>query len=402
MNPDPALNPRGWLALSCTPDGTIVQILRDDIGFARAGGPGQRLPSVVDSGSERKAENLIASLRERACVVGWQMNVPADQGARPLYFAGAASEESLLILAAPGPESVAELFEDVASANVATSQALRTLLHEQRSGITASMSRDNQLYDELSRLNNELINRERELARKSAALERVSAEKSRLVAIAAHDLRNPLTVIAAYADLLKMDTRPEEESAAYIEEIGRSARFMIELVEEMLDASQTERGQLELHRQPVDLVKAAAHAATINRMRAERKQIEIAFEQRTEQAIISADPVKLRQIINNLVVNAVKFSPSHTIVTIRVMTEGARAVIEIEDQGIGIPADKQTVIFEPFTTLVSTGTAGEKSTGLGLSIVKQLAAVHSATIDVQSEEGRGSLFRVSFPIAAVV
>ena len=256
---------------------------------------------------------------------------------------------------------------------------------------------DRALYDELSRLNNELINRERELARRSAALQRLSAEKSRLVAIAAHDLRNPLTVIASYAELLKLDNAVSGEHELYVEEIARSARFMMELVEEMLDAAQLESGRIELDLQELDLVQAGEHAATINRMRAERKEIALAFDAQIDQACIRADPVKLRQIVNNLVVNAIKFSPSRTTVTIRVRREGERPAVEVEDQGIGIPREKLAVIFEPFATLASAGTAGEKSTGLGLSIVKQLVELHGAQMQVESEVGRGSLFRVAFP-----
>jgi len=95
-------------------------------------------------------------------------------------------------------------------------------------------------------------------------------------------------------------------------------------------------------------------------------------------------------------VNAIKFSPARTTVTICVRSSDGRSVIEMEDRGIGIPRQELATIFESFATLGPTDTAGEKSTGLGLSIVKQLAEMHSATVKVESEEG-GSLFRVAFP-----
>ena len=376
-----------------------MQILRDDLGVAP--GAGAHVADVVDEGSSSKAHNLIAALRERDDIAGWELNVPDGAGARTLYFAGSAAGESLLILAAPGPDSLAELFDDIASANVETTQALRSLLHEQRAGITAAMSRDHRLYDELSRLNNELINRERELARKSAALERLSAEKNRIVGIAAHDLRNPLTIITAYADLLIADGAVTGEHLESVEEIARSARFMTELVEELLDSSRLESGQIDMDLQDLDLVLAARHAATVNRVRAEQKEITITFEEQVDRVFIRADSVKLRQIINNLVVNAIKFSPAGTNVTIRVRQSSDRAVIEVRDQGIGIPEDKLSLIFEPFKTLGSSGTAGETSTGLGLAIVKQLVHLHGATIEVESEENRGSLFRVAFPVTPV-
>lgn len=375
---------RGWLALSCTNDGTIVEILHDDPGIARGG---LRLDEIVDSGSAQKAQNFIAALRQRDTLAGWQMNVPFADHVRTLTFAGSATEEALLIAAAPSTDSLLELSDEIG----APSSALRQLLGESRS------SRDTHLYEELSRLNNELINRERELARKSAALERLSAEKSRVVAIAAHDLRNPLTIISSYADLLKIANAVEGEAVLYVDEISRSARFMMDLVEEMLDSSRLESGYIDVDLQDVDLVAAARHAATTNRIRAERKEITITFAPEADCAPIRADPVKLRQIINNLVVNAIKFSPSRTNVTLRVRCTDAHATIEVEDQGLGIPTHQLTAIFEPFKRLSATGTDGEKSTGLGLSIVKQLAELHHASVDVESEEGRGSRFRVNFP-----
>lgn len=362
MTPDADRSAAALLALSCTRDGEIVEILRDDLAIARVG---SRLPEIVDPGSARKAENLIAALRERGSVVGWELHVPHGGGARPLSFSGAAGAGAVLIVAAPA----------------------------------ARQDMDARLYEELSRLNNELINRERELARKTAVLERLAAEKSRIAAIAAHDLRNPLTIIAAYADLLKMDAPLDGDPVLYVEEIGRSARYMMELVEEMLDSSLLESGRVDVDLQEVDLVAIGRHAATINRIRAERKEITLAFEACPEQAPIRADPVKLRRIISNLVVNAIKFSPSHTLVTIRVRRTDDRALLEVEDEGIGIPRENLGMIFEPFKTLGHSGTAGEKSTGLGLAIVKELVALHGGTVEVESEVGRGSLFRVAFPIA---
>jgi signal transduction histidine kinase len=398
MDRDRHSSGRAWVALSCARDGTIVRILRDDLGFAHAAGRAARFADIVDSGSSDKAERLIASLAEREHVAGWQLNVPDGSGARPLHFAGAAADGSLLILGAPGAAALADLFDEVAGANAVTSAALRALLHEQRRSITASMGRDNHLYEELSRLNNELINRERELARKSAALVRVAAEKERMVAIAAHDLRSPLTVISAYADVLLFENAVQGDHLLFVEEISRSARFMAELVEEMLDTSRLESGHVALDLQDLDLVDAARHAATINRLRAEHKQIAITFEQEVKHALIRADAVKLRQIINNLVVNAIKFSPSNSDVTVRVRRAEGQAVLEVEDRGIGIPQSKLTSIFEPFKTLGSSGTAGERSIGLGLTIVRKLADLHRATVEVESEEGRGSLFRVRFPL----
>src|SRR5687767_4071879 len=226
-----------WLALSCAADGTVVKVYGDDFGVARAG---VTLSALVDEGSARKVEHFIAAVEATGFAAGWELDVPAGGAVRSLTFAGLRGD-GLLILATP-----------------------------------ASPGMNPGVYEELSRLNNEVINRERELARKSASLERLSAEKSRLLAIAAHDLRNPLTVISSYADLLRRaDDISREEARLFIDEISQSARFMAELVEELLDSARVESGHVDVDLQDIDLVNAAAHAATINRLRADRKQITI-------------------------------------------------------------------------------------------------------------------------------
>ncbi|HEX7192272.1 MAG TPA: sensor histidine kinase, partial [Thermoanaerobaculia bacterium] len=166
---------------------------------------------------------------------------------------------------------------------------------------------------------------------------------------------------------------------------------------ELLDGARVESDIIDMELQDIDMVEAARHAAAINRMRADRKQIEIAFEHDVERLPIRADSVKLRQILNNLIVNAIKFSPVRTKVTIRVLGAGERPSLEIEDQGIGIAPEDLATIFNPFATIGRFGTAGEKSIGLGLAIVKQLVDLHHGSVSVKSESGRGSVFRVEFP-----
>lgn len=382
---------RAWLALRCDGDGALTEVLRDDRGLAE---DVSRFSDLIDDGSAQKAERFLAALRDGGTVTGWHLNVIDRDSVRQLQFAG----DGQLILAAPSAGALTQLLDDLAADDVPVSDALRSAVTEQQAGMTAALRRDNQLYEELSRLNNELINRERELARKSAALERMAAQKNRVLAIAAHDLRNPLTIIASYADLLRLEKAVDGEHLAYVDEIGRSARFMAELVEELLDSSMLESGHLEMDLQEVDLVAATHHSATVHRLRAERKEISIDLIVETDSVPIRADPVKLRQIMNNLVVNAIKFSRGGTTVTLRVRKVLERAVFEVEDQGIGIPPDQLAAIFEPFKTLGRSGTAGEASTGLGLAIVKQLVSLHGGTIELTSEVGRGSLFRVEFPI----
>ncbi|HEX7191018.1 MAG TPA: histidine kinase dimerization/phospho-acceptor domain-containing protein, partial [Thermoanaerobaculia bacterium] len=188
---------RGGLACVCKRDGTITTILRDDFAIAAVDA---RITDLVDRACCEKADRFILTLLRDKSAVGWQLVIASGTRPATLCFGGAVTGDTLLIVAAPAHAD----------------------------------ARDTELYDELSRLNNELINRERELARKTASLERAAAERSRLIAIAAHDLRNPLTIVASYADLLRIASTLSDEELLYVEEISRSAKFMGELVEELL------------------------------------------------------------------------------------------------------------------------------------------------------------------------
>lgn len=387
------LTTRG-VAFSCDPNGVVLQVLKDDLGIGTL--PGASFADMVDVHSAEKARNFLLSLRERKSVYGWQMNVSIDQSVRPLVFAGGATGDYLLILAAPSQNSLAGLFEEILNANAEAVQALRALIERER--LRTELARDYDLYDELSRLNNELINRERELSIKTAALERVTEEKNRLIGIAAHDLRNPLLIIRGYAELIQAEGQLDGESAEYVDEIARSALYMTELVDELLDNAKVESGQVELNLEPIDLVAAAKHSASINHRRADGKDISLVVDAQVDSMVVNLDPVKLRQIINNLVVNAIKYSESGTTVTLRVRRTDRDAVLEVVDQGIGIPEDQLDRIFQPFTALQKSGTAGESAIGLGLSIVKRLVELHGGTIQVQSRPGAGSTFTVAFPL----
>ncbi|HEV2844430.1 MAG TPA: HAMP domain-containing sensor histidine kinase [Thermoanaerobaculia bacterium] len=263
----------------------------------------------------------------------------------------------------------------------------------------AAGERDSFYFDELSQLNNELATTQRELAKSNHDLARLNDQKNQFLGMAAHDLRNPLDVILTYSDFLLEDAAPalRAEQVKFIEAIRSSSEFMLRLVENLLDLAKIESGKLELDLERTDLVALVERNIALNRVLASRKDIGIRLHQSGEPLEMVADPVKLEQVFNNLIGNAVKFSPPGSTVDVRV-TVGADAVtLSVEDRGPGVPPDELDKLFRPFERTRVRSTAGEKGTGLGLAIVKRIVEGHRGEIRVESEGGRGSTFHVSLP-----
>lgn len=252
------------------------------------------------------------------------------------------------------------------------------------------------LYDELSHLNNELATAQRELARKNAELGRLNEQKNQFLGMAAHDLRNPLEVILTYSEFLLEDAAPAlgPDQVELIHTICSSSHLMLRLVEDLLDVSRIEAGRMELDLAPVDLGALVAGNVRRNRVLAAKKEIDIRLDVQGELPSLRLDASKMEQVLDNLIGNAVKFSPPGSPVEVRVSLAD-RVMISVEDHGPGIPADLLGTLFEPFTR---GRIRGAKGAGLGLAIVKNIVAGHGGDIQVQSEPGRGATFQVCLPL----
>jgi signal transduction histidine kinase len=252
----------------------------------------------------------------------------------------------------------------------------------------------------LSGVNSELANTQRELARKNAELSAAVQEKNQLLGIAAHDLRNPLGVIAGIAELLTEELGPSlsQENLELFSRVATSAAFMVELIDDLLDYSRVEAGRLDLQLQPVKIADLIRQNIAFNLLLANKKGIELRFETPDSLPFLMLDTRRMQQVLNNLISNALKFSNPGSTITVALKDAGAAVTIAIFDQGQGIPHDELDKLFQPFSSTSTVSTANEKSTGLGLAIVRRIVEAHGGHIHVESELGRGSTFIVSLPV----
>lgn len=228
-----------------------------------------------------------------------------------------------------------------------------------------------------------------ELASSNEELAHLNNEKTEFLGIAAHDLRNPLTAIIGFADLLQLES--SGETAITGREISKAGRRMLELITDLLDANAIEAGRYASQLEPHDLRALVRAALPHHHSAALRKQSVLDFPE-GKSCWVQADPKATLQVIDNLVSNALKYSPPASTITLDVRETGAGVEFSVRDQGPGISDADKAKLFRKHTKLSARPTAGESSVGLGLSIVKKLAEAMGGSVYCESILGEGATF----------
>jgi signal transduction histidine kinase len=239
----------------------------------------------------------------------------------------------------------------------------------------------------------------RVLARQNERLLELDRLKDEFLALVSHELRTPLTSIVGYVEYLVDGKVGElsEEQQGVLQVIERNAQRLTRLVSDLLLVAQVEAGKLALEETPVDLVTIASQCVEAARPAAERKAIELTFVAGAVP-VLRADPARLAQLLDNLLANAVKFTPAGGRVDLSVGADVGVATVEVADTGPGIPAEEQERLFERFYRTEHATRDAVPGSGLGLAIAKALAEAHGGALKVDSEVGRGAVFRVELPL----
>jgi signal transduction histidine kinase/ActR/RegA family two-component response regulator len=244
--------------------------------------------------------------------------------------------------------------------------------------------------------------RSRLLEREQSArvdLERASRAKDEFIATVSHELRTPISAVLGWARLLRTGKLDAAASTRAVEVIERSAAAQAQLVDDLLDVSRVERGELRLYVRPVDLMAVVEAAVEAVRPAATARGTVIAVEIDNAAGPVVGDPARLQQVTWNLLSNAIKFTPHGGRVLVRLFREGGHAGLSVRDDGVGIDPEFLPHVFERFRQADSSRTRAFGGLGLGLAIVRHLVEAHGGTIEAQSEgTGKGATFTVHLPL----
>ncbi|HZH31883.1 MAG TPA: HAMP domain-containing sensor histidine kinase [Pyrinomonadaceae bacterium] len=390
------------LALLCDANGVVRQILYEGLDAGQIS-PGQPFASALDFESREKGRAFLEVVREKGAAFDWELNLVVGERIRSIRFSASATADGIFIAGSPTRSGVIKIYEqfihivDFAAGESAAQGQTGSAPSPQFDG-------DTELYNELARLNNELVTAQRELIKRNVELERLNEVKNQFIGVAAHDLRNPLQVIEGYSQML-LDQHFGELTPAqdkFISVIRKNSDFMLNLITDLLYISKIEAGKLQLELQETDLLDLLERNVELNRLMAGRKQIDILFTRREDLPRLIVDAPKIEQVLNNLISNGIKFSHPGSTVEVSASRREKEVVVSIRDEGQGIPADEIERLFIPFENLSVKSTGGEQSTGLGLAIVKRIVEGHAGRIWVESERGVGSTFSFSLPLAEPV
>ncbi len=236
------------------------------------------------------------------------------------------------------------------------------------------------------------------------ALQKANKEKSRLMGIVSHDLKNPLISIRGLSEFLadEMPGPLNQDQATMIQSVLSASGNMLSLVDDLLDYSLTEHRDERNELAPGSLAEVVRNSTNLLRFNASRKNINIKIKNGDLKTNILFDQRQIRRVIDNLVSNAIKFSPPQTNVEINLLNGGDTVRCEVSDEGPGIPESEREKIFKAFGTTSVKPTGGEMSTGLGLSICKKIIEAHGGSISFRNRLEGGCLFAFSLPIMAPV
>jgi signal transduction histidine kinase len=231
-------------------------------------------------------------------------------------------------------------------------------------------------------------------------LSKANAAKDRFLGMCAHDLRNPLSSIRGLAELMDENAIGEltAEQREIVQTIHGASQSMLQLVNELLDVATIEAGHLKLAKEPTSVVEIVERSVYLSNIEAAKKNTHIEMVKANGDPVVDVDRNKIRQVVDNLISNAVKYSPRGSVITVMIHSNESVAGFAVRDNGPGIPESERHKLFKDYGRLSALPTDGEKSTGLGLAICRKIVEAHDGTIGVENIPGRGCEFVVSLPL----
>ncbi len=258
--------------------------------------------------------------------------------------------------------------------------------------------------EELKQQNEEIMQNNEKLALNQQKLEHLSHAKDEILGVVAHDLRNPINAIIGLSSLIKMNMESEltqkkqTEIDEYLKLITQSCQKGNEIIKELLEVSELESVDFVLYKQEENVVLLMENAIQAQNTLLENKKIKIEKNFQENEIFVKINKEKFGRVLDNLLSNAIKFSFENSTIFLNIQQKHQKILFSVQDEGMGISDEMQKILFDKFSKARRKGTKGEKSVGLGMSIIQNIVQLHGGNIWVNSQENKGSTFFVEIPI----
>ncbi len=374
-----------WIAILLV--GNASTTLRDGVellGVACAFTPLLLLLPVMISALRKKLDgSYILGLGMSVCVFAWTLEVVMQT-------------LGLQYAARPLPIAIFIRF----GVYIAIPFSLSILLARRTAHLANSLAEQNELLEVnvLKRTEALSVANDR-LQEQNQQLEGLNMEKNEIINIVSHDLKNPIGAVRGLAELVQSDFAEPKQVPDIMGQIIQTSDRMLELVRNLLDVNRLESGMVQLNQYSFDIEPLISTTLALFQVQAAAKNITIHYSPEPVVHHAIADEQAVMQVLDNLISNAIKYSPFDKNVVIRLTSSSDAVRVEVQDEGQGISESDMTKLFGKFARLSARPTGGEHSTGLGLSIVKQMVEAMNGRVWCESEVGKGATFIVELPVA---
>jgi signal transduction histidine kinase len=391
------MRPAKGIVLMCTHEAEIVEVLHDSWGSAERG---NSLVSLVHESDQRKCHLFFEAIAREGNAFGWEMHVDID----PLIFAGFVSTGPVFVIGTEEPAMMERLHTELTGMNSELTNSLREAYKQH----ALSRRVSGPSLEDFAKLTNEMMSLHREITKRARDLEQINRDYERRQAAMAqlddrrenflqhlvHDLRSPLTSVNGAVGLaLSGCLGPIDDAATEALVLAKEGcDRLTEMISTILDTAKAEAGQLELQREPVSVKETIETVERDFRNRAAENRITLRTDV-AENVFYMADRAIVRRILGNYVVNALKFSPRDTTITISALAHAGRIRVSVTDEGPGIPGEHRERLFKKYGQIERRG----MSTGLGLAFCKEMINALGGTVGVESVEGSGATFWFELP-----
>ncbi len=379
-------------AISCTEEGIIQQILYDNnilpdetVGKLLSALTKKHFSDILDLIVELKTDKEIKNKRQE---------ITLKNEKTIFYICGKSENKNLIICGGQELSDIQNLYKKFINEDADFPA------NSENTENTDNKSDDTYYIDELTKMNNELANMQRELVKKNHKMQKLIEKNKFLMNMATHDLYNPVVKINKFADLLanRYSSLSDAKKKDFIQIIFSASEMAMSLLDDLKSNMRLETENLKLYYKNVDLVHFLKANINENRFSLNERGIHIKLQHDKEMIKIPIDPLKIGQVMNNLIQNAARFSDAGSIITILVKTDDGKAIVTVSDEGVGIHEEDLKNIFEPFISINTDERGNKGNMGLGLMIARKIVKAHKGKIWVESQYGKGTSFHFTLPL----